>query len=132
MAVRWKKSKKPTFGQIPQPSIFDVPVQAERQKIEGMEAAYNHADSEWKRAATAYLHELIGTKQFVTSEEVVLYLNSKGIVTGENRAMGAIMSAFARAGLIRSTGRFTESRRPECHKSPVRIWESIKMGGCND
>lgn len=106
-----------------QQSIFDV---AERKKTEGMEVAFRNANTKWRQAAVEHLQYLVETRRFITSEDVVLHLNGLGIVTGENRAMGAIMKAFERAGQIISTGRFTESRRPECHKSPVRIWESKK------
>lgn len=128
MVVRWKKLKKPIFGQVDksQSTIFDI---AEKKKTEGMEAAYRGADTEWKKAAAECLQRLIKTNEFMTSEDVVLELNQRGIVTGENRAMGAIMLSFARAGLIESTGNFTTSRRPECHKSPVRIWRSKKFEG---
>lgn len=126
MAVRWKKPKKPVFRQTPQATIFDT---AEEQKNEGIEAAYRGADVEWKRAAIECLQKMIETRELVTSEDVVLELNKRGITTGENRAMGAIMQSFSRAGLIESTGRFTTSRRPECHKSPVRIWRSKKFEG---
>lgn len=128
MAIRWKKPKKPVFGQHnkSQSTIFDI---AEKRKNEGMEAAYRGADTEWKRAATECLQRMIATQEFVTSEDVVLELNNRGIVTGENRAMGTIMRSFARAGLIEPAERFTVSRRPECHKSPVRVWRSKKFGG---
>ena len=126
MATRWKKLKKSIFGQPPQATIFDT---AEKQKSEGIEAAYRGADSEWKRAAAECLQQMVETREFITSEDVVLELNKRGIVTSENRAMGAVMQSFSRAGLIESTGRFTTSRRPECHKSPVRIWRSKKFEG---
>jgi hypothetical protein len=126
MAVRWKKPKKPVFGQIPQATIFNA---AEKQKNDGIEAAYRGADNEWKRAAIECLQKMIRTRELVTSEDVVLELNKRGIMTSENRAMGAIMQSFSRAGLIESTGRFTTSRRPECHKSPVRVWRSKKFEG---
>ena len=126
---RWKRPKKkpPVFGQpVPntQRSIFDI---AEQKKVEGMETAYRNADTSWKRAAVEYLQHLIDTRRLLTSEDVVLHLNSVGIVTGENRAMGAIIKAFERAGQITSTGRFVESRRPECHKGAVRVWQSNKF-----
>lgn len=126
MAVRWKKPKKPVFEQTPQATIFDA---AEEQKNEGIEAACRGADAEWKRAAIECLQKMIETRELVTSEDVVLELNKRGITTGENRAMGAIMQSFSRAGLIESTGQFTTSRRPECHKSPVRVWRSKKFEG---
>lgn len=124
MATRWKRPKTKAVDNSTdssQASIFDL---AEQNKLEGMTSAYQNANLDWKAAATKYLSYLCRTQAYVTSEDVVLYLKDEGITTHENRAMGGIMTSFANAGIIKATGRFTTSRRPECHKSPVRIWES--------
>ena len=104
-----------------QTTIFD---RAERAKQEGMEVSYRNADSQWKKMAVEHVKHLINAKEEFTAEEVVMHLNELGIFTGENRAMGAIMQSFHRAGQIKPWG-FSESKRPECHKSPVRVWKSL-------
>ena len=43
----------------------------------------------------------------------------------EPRAMGAVMTAARRDGLIRPTPNFAQSARPECHCRPVRIWRRV-------
>lgn len=131
MLLRWKKSKKSAPEVVnDEAKQFTLGCDlGEKQKNEGIEAAYRGADTEWKRAAIECLQRMIKTQKYVTSEDVVLELNKRGITTSENRAMGAIMQSFSRAGLIESTGQFTTSRRPECHKSPVRVWRSKKFEG---
>lgn len=44
------------------------------------------------------------------------------------RATGAAMRAAARAGIIRSTGTYQVSDRPQAHSRPVLIWESLIVG----
>lgn len=44
----------------------------------------------------------------------------------EPRALGATMMSLARAGLIRRTGKWVASARPECHARPVAVWEGVQ------
>jgi hypothetical protein len=123
---RWQKPRKRlVFGKdtVPksQSSLFDV---AERKKQEGMEAAYRHAVTPWRQAFMDRLREVAQSQQYLTSEEIVVWLENKGIVTGENRAAGSLMQAAARTGMIVHDS-WRDSRRPECHKAPVRQWKSL-------
>jgi hypothetical protein len=43
----------------------------------------------------------------------------------EPRAIGAMMTNAAKAGVIAPTNRYTPSARPECHRRPVKIWKSL-------
>jgi alkylhydroperoxidase family enzyme len=40
----------------------------------------------------------------------------------EPRAMGAVMQAAARGGVILATTQYRPSTRTECHARPVRVW----------
>ena len=42
----------------------------------------------------------------------------------EPRALGALMVAAHRAGLIAPTDRYRQSKRPECHARPIRVWQA--------
>ena len=42
----------------------------------------------------------------------------------EPRALGALMIAAHRAGLIAPTDRYRQSKRPECHARPIRVWQA--------
>lgn len=104
-----------------QATIFD---QADRRKQEGIELVYRHADTEWKRAAAERLRFVAETREYFTSDDVLIYLEKKGITTGDNRAIAAILQAFNRAGLITSTDKFVRCRRPQRHGAPIMVWRS--------
>lgn len=40
----------------------------------------------------------------------------------EPRALGAVMKRLADEGVIRKTGEYVNSLRPECHNRPIPIW----------
>lgn len=44
----------------------------------------------------------------------------------EPRVLGATMMSLARAGVIRRTGKWVPSARPECHARPVAVWEGAQ------
>lgn len=46
----------------------------------------------------------------------------------EPRALGAVMTAAARAGLIARTGRFQATARAKRHAAPIAIWRSLICG----
>lgn len=96
----------------------------ERRKQEGIEASFFHADTEWKQAAAQRVFWLANNRYEFTADDVTEYLNEKGITTGNSSALGAIMQAAQRLGIITNTGHFRESRRPVTHGAPVRIWHS--------
>lgn len=104
-----------------QQTIFDI---TEKKKQEGIELVYRHANTDWKRAAAARLLEVAQTQRTFTSDDVLIYLEQKGITTGDNRAIAAVLQAFGRAGLIRGTDRFVRCRRPQRHGAPIMVWES--------
>jgi hypothetical protein len=43
----------------------------------------------------------------------------------EPRALGAVMKAMARDGLIRATGEYRKSARVDCHARPVAVWRVV-------
>lgn len=110
----------------PQPmkntTIFD---QAERLKQQGMEAAYQYADLDWKQIASKALRQVAETKAEFTTDDMWEIINATGVVTSENRAMGSIMQSASRAGMIKATGYFLPSKRVSKHKSPTRVWQSL-------
>ncbi len=103
-------------------TIFD---QAERLKQQGMEAAYQYADLDWKQIATKALMQCAQTKSEFTTDDMWEIINATGVVTSENRAMGSIMQSASRSGMIKATGYFLPSKRISKHKSPTRVWQSL-------
>lgn len=114
--------KPPAVKPMKQTTVFD---QAERLKQQGMEAAYQYADLDWKKIASDALRKCAETKPEFTTDDMWEIINQTGVVTSENRAMGAIMQSASRAGIIKSTGYFLPSKRVSKHKSPTRVWQSL-------
>lgn len=104
-----------------QMSIYDI---AERKKQEGIELVYRNANTDWKRAAADRLREVIERQRTFTSDDILMHLDAKGIVTGDNRAIAAILQAAARVGLISATDKFIRCKRPSRHSAPIMVWES--------
>lgn len=114
--------KPPKIQPMKQTTVFD---QAERLKQQGMEAAYQYADMDWKKIASDALRKCAETKPEFTTDDMWEIINQTGIVTSENRAMGAIMQSASRGGMIKATGYFLPSKRVSKHKSPTRVWQSL-------
>lgn len=114
--------RPPKIHPMKNTTIFD---QAERLKQSGMEAAYQYADLDWKQIASKALRQCAETKAEFTTDDMWAIINETGIVTSENRAMGAIMQSASRSGMIKATGYFLPSKRVSKHKSPTRVWQSL-------
>jgi hypothetical protein len=65
-------------------------------------------------------------KQFTTDD---VWANVKGPGLVDPRALGSIMISAAGQGAIKATGRYKPSKRPECHKRPIRVWKSLLYVG---
>lgn len=87
---------------------------------DGIARAGEHADDDWKRAATAAVLSISPGEQFTTDD--VWPRIPAGLTTPEPRAMGAVMTSLAAAGEIVKTDRVRESRRPEAHANPKAVW----------
>lgn len=104
-----------------QSTIFD---QVEKQKQEGMELVYRHANTLWQREAATTLLEVAQTMRHFTSDDILIPLERRGITTGDYRAIAAILQSACRMGLIRSTDKFIRCRRKTRHGAPVMVWQS--------
>lgn len=100
-------------------------LQGEANKADGMERAWNHANTNWKAAAIAVVRHLATTKSEFTADEVWAELDSMGFTTGEHRAMGAVMRQAAVDELIVKTDRVVPTTRPSANRRPVAIWRSL-------
>ena len=104
-----------------QASLFD---QAEQRKQEGIELVYRHANNAWKKAASEQLLSVAQSKNHFTSDDILIPLERQGIVTGDNRAIAAILQAAARMHLITATETFIRCRRKSRHGAPIMMWKS--------
>jgi hypothetical protein len=72
----------------------------------------------WLIAARAAVNELAATGTPWNSDDVWDRVGQPP----EPRALGAVIRAASKAGTIRATGEYTQSRRPECHARPIMGW----------
>jgi hypothetical protein len=87
-------------------------------KVDGMAAADEHTDADWKAAADAAIAQLAATGQVFTSFD----LDALGVPAPDKSARyGPRFLAASKAGLIVATG-YAKSRRPTTHASIVRTW----------
>jgi hypothetical protein len=57
-----------------------------------------------------------------TTDAIWEVLDASGIKTPEPRALGSVMKRLADEGLIRKTGEYVDSIRPQAHARPIPIW----------
>ena len=94
---------------IDQPDLFNA-----LRRVE------EHADDDWKVAAAAALEQCAATGQEFTADDVRDAIPSH-ITTHEMRALGPVMKAGVRRGLIAAVG-YTTKGRAEAHGRPRRLY----------
>ena len=103
--------------------MADTP--AERAKREGMANADFGADPEWKLAAYTAVVATARIKRLLTSDDVVERI-PKDVDTPEWRALGPVMLAAAKAGVITKANMpGINSTRRKLHAGPRTVWESL-------
>lgn len=93
-----------------QPDLFDA-----LQRVEA------HADIDWKDAAAVALRDLAATGREFTADDVRDAIPAH-ITTHEMRALGPVMKAGMRDGLIAAVG-YTTKGRAEAHGRPRRVYQ---------
>lgn len=88
---------------------------------EAVERAGTNADPVWFGKAFDAVVHIARRNEFLTTDDVWARIPS----TTEPRALGAVMRLARDAGLILTTTEYTQSRRPECHSRPLRVWRSL-------
>lgn len=102
-----------------QATIYDL---ARQQKHEGMERSYLNSDSEWRKAVNERMTEIMSSKETFTADDVIIPLDERGIFTRDNRALGAIFTAYARTGLIENTRTQVVCKRKKRNNGYVTVW----------
>lgn len=94
------------------------------EKKQGQENALKTYD-EWQLSYREQVRTLAATRMPFTSEDViaVVGLPSGGIGKDANNAVGAMMTAMAKEGVIKKTGRRVQSQRPSSHGAELTEWE---------
>lgn len=76
----------------------------------------------WISQALDAVHGLASRRDQLTTDAIWHVVGSP---PKEPRAMGAVMRKAASRGWIKATDRTKLSVRPECHRRPIRIWDSL-------
>lgn len=84
-----------------------------------------NARSEWGAKALVVVKQLCKEHASFTTDMVWAELDKTGWKSHEPRALGAIMRQASSNDWCRSTGQFTISQRPACHRRPITIWQSL-------
>ena len=108
-------AKPPSTSPNPdQPSLFDALAAADETIQRGRE----NADEGWKRAAHRAVWDRARIPQPFTTDDIMEDLDALGVVTHDNRALGAVIRKMLRKGVIFEIG-MTRSRRRHGARIPV-------------
>lgn len=103
------------FDQFPSPTGDDLRDQA-------LADVETNADPAWLAKAEQVIRSIPGGWTF-TTDDVWFRLGEIGVgAPREPRAMGAAITAAAKAGLIVNGGQYRKSERPQAHARPIPIW----------
>jgi hypothetical protein len=95
---------------------------AERKRDEAIARAAAAAPEGWAEEAMSYVRLVASRQERFTTDD----LWAAGLSRPPNgRALGGVMLAAARAGLIWRTSDFTISQQPSRNAAPVRVWRSL-------
>lgn len=106
-----------------QMSIFDTG-RAKASRDEAVERVERHADTLWKNAVREIVHQLARERDYFTTDDVLARLELVAVETHELRALGPMMLAVAREGIIEPKG-YVASSRVVSHARPKRLWRSL-------
>ncbi len=109
-----------------QPSLFDEPL-AIALAEEAIKRVGLNANQLWALQALQVVEMLSLTRSDFTTDDVWEWMNQlhPTMTTHEPRAMGAVMRKASAKRLCVPTERYVKSLRPECHRRPVPIWQSL-------
>ncbi len=88
---------------------------------DALEQVERAVDRAWLHAARQAVATVVQTGRPFTTSDVWALLDG---TPREPRVLGPIVRAWAKAGLIRPTGVWVMSDRPEAHRRPERQWRA--------
>ena len=108
---RERQNKMITGTQLRDQSLVDVAV---------------NANPNWWQHAVNIVQDVAATSFDFTTDDIWCELERRNVMTPhEPRAIGAVVVAVKRLGLIAPTNRYRPSSRPECHARPIRVWQAV-------
>lgn len=100
----------------------------DHRKHNGIDRAESGADTSWKDEAEKIVEFLAERNATFTTDDVWRLLAETKAETHEHRAMGAVMRAAARNGIIEKTDRVVPTLRACANRRPVAVWSSLVFG----
>ena len=84
-----------------------------------------NTDPTWWNKAIETVIAVARTSFDFTTDDIWEQLKTSPLPTPhEPRALGAVMIAVQRCGIITATEKYRQSTRPECHARPIRVWQA--------
>lgn len=90
-----------------------------------LERVESNAAQGWNDAALSAIVDASRLGDFTSDDAWESLAKAGAPLTHEPRAMGAAMMRAKRMGLIVPTEFWRQSRRPETHARPVRVWRAV-------
>lgn len=87
--------------------------------------AGENADQDWMKSALEVVHRLCQNHEEFSTDDVHRELEGSGTSTQDGRALGAVLRQAAKKCWCRNTMRVQVSRRSECHRRPIAVWQSL-------
>ena len=104
---------------------FNPEAWSDGEAEDAINRARRGANPDWLAAAHRGIKVLAHRRQYLTSDDLWIWLRELEIPIAEPRAMGSVMKKASRDALIAPTSQFMPSARPACHRRPQRIWRSL-------
>ena len=92
---------------------------------DAIDSAERGANPDWLAAARRGIKVLAHRREYLTSDDLWVWLADLHIKVEEPRAMGSVMAGARNDALITPTSQFLPSARPACHRRPQRVWKSL-------
>lgn len=103
-----------------EPDLLTIIAESREDAIQRVE---QHADPDWKTIAYETGLRLAESRATFTSEDIFDAMPNT-VSTHEPRAMGAVLRALKRDGIVEATDRFVTSTSLVGHGRPSRVWAS--------
>ena len=89
-----------------------------------IEGCYEKADNDWKIMAERRISQLALRKTPFTSEDVIRFLEYRGLETPDMRALGGVFNRYKNTKEIKAVG-WSIATRKERHNAPIRVWRGV-------
>lgn len=91
---------------------------------QSIQQAKENANRLWLEAARRIVYDLCASRKEFTADTFWDEMGKTMHKTHDGRAFGAVMREAARNGWCQKSGRWTKTKRENCHGSDIPIWES--------